>query len=150
MQRGRRAALSTFEMKGGKVTDNTASKNGGGVTASAYGQKLRGALNSKNLNASDLSNWSHSASPSKLVSWVESHDNYANGDYESTRMSEWQMTMGWGVIGSRSQTMPLYFDRPVGSGGSQPQFAEKSKLGDAGACIKTVRGIGYKLEDKQA
>ena len=28
-------------------------------------------------------------------------------------MSEWQMTMGWGVIGSRSQTMPLYFDRPV-------------------------------------
>lgn len=41
-------------------------------------------------------------------------------------MSEWQMTMGWGVIGSRSQTMPLYFDRPVGSGGSQPQFAEKA------------------------
>ena len=40
---------------------------------------------------------------------------------------------GWGVIGSRSQTMPLYFDRPVGSGGSQPQFAEKSKLGDAGS-----------------
>ena len=26
----------------------------------------------------------------------------------------------------------------------------RSKLGDAGACIKTVRGIGYKLEDKQA
>ena len=48
-------------------------------------------------------------------------------------MSEWQMTMGWGVIGSRSQTMPLYFDRPVGSGGSQPQFSEESKLGDAGA-----------------
>ena len=26
----------------------------------------------------------------------------------------------------------------------------RSKLGDAGAYIKTVRGIGYKLEDKQA
>ncbi len=26
----------------------------------------------------------------------------------------------------------------------------RSKLGDAGACIKTVRGIGYKLEDKLA
>ena len=109
------------------------SKNGGGVTASAYGQKLRGALNSKNLNASDLSDWSNSASPSNLVSWVESHDNYSNSDRESTGMSEWQMTMGWGVIGSRSQTMPLYFDRPVGSGGDQPQFAEKSKLGDAGS-----------------
>lgn len=40
---------------------------------------------------------------------------------------------GVGVIGSRSQTMPLYFDRPVGSGGNQPQFAEKSQLGDAGS-----------------
>ena len=109
------------------------SKNGGDVTASSYGSKLRGALNSKNLNAGTLSDWSNSASPSNLVSWVESHDNYSNSDRESTGMSEWQMTMGWGVIGSRSQTMPLYFDRPVGSGGSQPQFAEKSKLGDAGA-----------------
>ena len=109
------------------------SKNGGGVTASSYGSKLRGALNSKNLNAGTLSDWSNSASPSNLVSWVESHDNYSNSDRESTGMSEWQMTMGWGVIGSRSQTMPLYFDRPVDSGGSQPQFAEKSKLGDAGA-----------------
>ena len=109
------------------------SKNGGGVTASSYGSKLRGALNSKNLNAGTLSDWSNSASPSNLVSWVESHDNYSNSDRESTGMSEWQMTMGWGVIGSRSQTMPLYFDRPVGSGGSQPQFAEKSQLGDAGA-----------------
>ena len=43
------------------------------------------------------------------------------------------MTMGWGVIGSRSQSMPLYFDRPTGSGGDQPQFAEKSQLGDAGS-----------------
>lgn len=109
------------------------SKNGGGVTASSYGSKLRGALNSKNLNAGTLSDWSNSASPSNLVSWVESHDNYSNSDRESTGMSEWQMTMGWGVIGSRSQTMPLYFDRPVGSGGSQPQFSEESKLGDAGA-----------------
>ena len=109
------------------------SKNGGGVTASSYGSKLRGALNSKNLNAGTLSDWSNSASPSNLVSWVESHDNYSNSDRESTGMSEWQMTMGWGVIGSRSQTMPLYFDRPVGSGGDQPQFAEKSKLGDAGS-----------------
>lgn len=74
------------------------SKNGGGVTASSYGSKLRGALNSKNLNAGTLSDWSNSASPSNLVSWVESHDNYSNSDRESTGMSEWQMTMGWGVI----------------------------------------------------
>ena len=112
------------------------SRHGGGVTASYYGVKLRGALSSKNLNAGNLNNWDNAAGGNNLVSWVESHDNYSNkpDDYgASMKMSEWEMTMGWGVIGSRSQTMPLYFDRPVGSGGSQPQFAEKSQLGDAGS-----------------
>ena len=112
------------------------SRHGGGVTASYYGVKLRGALSSKNLNAGNLNNWDNAAGGNNLVSWVESHDNYSNkpDDYgASMKMSEWEMTMGWGVIGSRSQTMPLYFDRPVGSGGNQPQFAEKSQLGDAGA-----------------
>ena len=112
------------------------SRHGGGVTASYYGVKLRGALSSKNLNAGNLNNWDNAAGGNNLVSWVESHDNYSNkpDDYgASMKMSEWEMTMGWGVIGSRSQTMPLYFDRPVGSGGNQPQFAEKSQLGDAGS-----------------
>ena len=112
------------------------SRHGGGVTASYYGVKLRGALSSKNLNAGNLNNWDNAAGGNNLVSWVESHDNYSNkpDDYgASLKMSEWEMTMGWGVIGSRSQTMPLYFDRPVGSGGSQPQFAEKNQLGDAGS-----------------
>ena len=112
------------------------SRYGGGVTASSYGLKLRNALKSYSLDAGSLSNWSNPASAGNLTSWVESHDNYSNNpnaDDASTKMSEWQMTMGWGVIGSRSQTMPLYFDRPVGSGGDQPQFAEKSQLGDAGA-----------------
>ena len=112
------------------------SRYGGGVTASSYGINLRNALGSKNLNAGSLSNWNHSASASNLISWVESHDNYSNSpnDYgASSKMSEWQMTMGWGVIGSRSQTMPLYFDRPVDSGGSQAQFSEKTQLGDAGS-----------------
>ena len=112
------------------------SRHGGAVTASYYGVKLRGALSSKNLNAGNLNNWDNAAGGNNLVSWVESHDNYSNkpDDYgASMKMSEWEMTMGWGVIGSRSQTMPLYFDRPVGSGGSQPQFAEKSQLGDAGS-----------------
>ena len=112
------------------------SRYGGGVTASSYGIKLRNSIGSKNLNAGTLSNWDHSASASNLVSWVESHDNYSNSESDygaSMKMTESQMTMGWGVIGSRAQTMPLYFDRPAGSGGNQPQFAEKSQLGDAGA-----------------
>ena len=116
-----------------KMFGNSA-KGGGGITASAYGGTLRSALNSKNLNAGNLSSWdNYNVAASNLTSWVESHDTYANGDKESTGMSEWQMTMGWGVIGSRADTMSLYFDRPVGSGGSGPQFSEQTQLGDAGS-----------------
>ncbi len=112
----------------------SSAKGGGGITASAYGGTLRSALNSKNLNAGNLSSWdNYNVAASNLTSWVESHDTYANSDKESTGMSEWQMTMGWGVIGSRADTMSLYFDRPVGSGGSNPQFSEQTQLGDAGS-----------------
>ncbi|KFJ06033.1 alpha-amylase [Bifidobacterium thermophilum] len=112
----------------------SSAKGGGGITASAYGGTLRSALNSKNLNAGNLSSWdNYNVAASNLTSWVESHDTYANEDKESTGMSEWQMTMGWGVIGSRADTMSLYFDRPVGSGGSNPQFSEQTQLGDAGS-----------------
>lgn len=79
----------------------SSAKGGGGITTSAYGGTLRSALNSKNLNAGNLSSWgNYNVAASNLTSWVESHDTYANGDKESTGMSEWQMTMGWGVIGS--------------------------------------------------
>ena len=40
--------------------------------------------------------------------------------------------MGWAVVGSRRAGAPLYFNRPKGSGGTNPQFAEQSQLGDAG------------------
>ncbi len=113
---------------------SSSDKAGGGITVSSYGAKLRGALNSRNLDAGSLSSWDAAGvSASNLTSWVESHDNYSNGDRESTGMSQWQMTMGWGVIGSRAKTMSLYFDRPAGSGGSSPQFSEQTQLGDAGS-----------------
>ncbi len=113
---------------------SSSDKAGGGITASSYGFKLRGALNSRTLDAGSLSSWdSAGVQASNLTSWVESHDNYSNDSRESTGMSQWQMTMGWGVIGSRAGTMSLYFDRPAGSGGSSPQFSEQTQLGDAGS-----------------
>lgn len=63
---------------------------------------------------------------------MESHDNYANGDKESTYLNDYQLKMGWALVASRQAGVPLYFNRPVVSGGSNPQFAEKSQLGDAG------------------
>ncbi|WP_180327561.1 Ig-like domain-containing protein, partial [Bifidobacterium pseudolongum] len=121
------------------------STNGGGNTASDYGKTLRQALWDKNLNAGTLGDWrSQGMAQNQLVTWVESHDTYANKDKEiwrngqkiktgeSADMTAWQMRMGWGVVGARAGGAPLFFNRPVGSGGDGAQFAEQSHLGDAG------------------
>ncbi|KFJ00369.1 alpha-amylase [Bifidobacterium porcinum] len=109
------------------------SSDGGGATASDYGKTVRAAISSSNLNAGNLSSLrSGGAKDDQLVTWVESHDNYANGDKESTHLNDYQLRMGWAIIGSRAGGAPLYFNRPVGSGGNKPQFAEQSQLGDAG------------------
>ncbi|PKV03073.1 Ig-like domain-containing protein, partial [Bifidobacterium pseudolongum] len=121
------------------------STNGGGNTASDYGKALRQALWDKNLNAGTLGDWrSQGMAQNQLVTWVESHDTYANKDKEiwrngqkiktgeSADMTAWQMRMGWGVVGARAGGAPLFFNRPVGSGGDGAQFAEQSHLGDAG------------------
>ncbi|PKV07742.1 hypothetical protein CQR51_0014 [Bifidobacterium pseudolongum subsp. globosum] len=39
-------------------------------------------------------------------------------------MTAWQIRMGWGVIGARAGGAPLFFNRPVGSGGANAQFSE--------------------------
>jgi len=49
------------------------------VTADVYGHRLREAFSSGQLNSGTLGNWTHKVSADKLVTWVESHDNYANG-----------------------------------------------------------------------
>lgn len=109
------------------------SSDGGGATASDYGKTVRAAIRSSNLNAGNLTSLRNGgAKDDQLVTWVESHDNYANGDKESTYLNDYQLRMGWAIVGSRAGGAPLYFNRPVGSGGNNAQFAEQSQLGDAG------------------
>ena len=109
------------------------SSDGGGATASDYGKTVRAAISSSSLNAGNLSSLRNGgAKDDQLVTWVESHDNYANGDKESTYLNDYQLRMGWAIVGSRAGGAPLYFNRPVGSGGNNAQFAEQSQLGDAG------------------
>lgn len=109
------------------------SSDGGGNTASNYGKTIRAAVGSNNLDVKMVKNIdTGGASEDQLVTWVESHDNYANGDKESTGLTDYQIMMGWAVVGSRRAGAPLYFNRPKGSGGTNPQFAEQSQLGDAG------------------
>lgn len=109
------------------------SSDGGGATASDYGKTVRSAIRSSNLNAGNLTSLRNGgAKDDQLVTWVESHDNYANDDKESTYLNDYQLRMGWAIVGSRAGGAPLYFNRPVGSGGNNAQFAEQSQLGDAG------------------
>ncbi|MEK0211190.1 hypothetical protein WM019_03400 [Bifidobacterium mongoliense] len=123
------------------------SSDGGGATASDYGKTVRAAIKSGILNASNLSSLRNGgAKDDQLVTWVESHDNYANGDKESTGLTDYQLRMGWSIVGSRAGGAPLYFNRPVGSGGNNAQFAEQSQLGDAGDNMwkdKAVVAVNY-------
>ena len=108
-------------------------EGGGGATASDYGKTIRSALWSKNLNAGNLMSLRNGGvNDDQLVTWVESHDNYANSDKESTYLANDQIRFGWAVVGARAGGAPLFFNRPKASGGNQPQFAEASQLGDAG------------------
>lgn len=84
------------------------------LTASSYGHALRNVLREGNYNAEDLSDWHHTAEPSKLVTWVESHDTYANA-HESADIEDAQIREGYVFLAARQFGTPLFFSRPAGS-----------------------------------
>ena len=84
------------------------------MTASAYGHSLRDALRAGKVNEALLTDWNHSLTPDRLVTWVESHDTYCNA-HESADMTDEQMRMGWVFLTSRQHGRPLFFSRPAGS-----------------------------------
>jgi len=87
------------------------------VTPSGYGHQVRHAVgfgSGKNVHAAQ--HYGVGVSPSKLVTWVESHDTYANAEEESTHMNQWHTEMGWALVAARAETTSLYFNRPAGSG----------------------------------
>ncbi len=106
------------------------------VTASNYGGILRSAIYARKLNAKGLSNWKNDAGADRLVTWIESHDTYANKG-ESAAMKNFQLRAGYALIAARSGGTPLFFNRPQGKEGVQ--FPKKSgtdegvsKIGDIG------------------
>lgn len=84
------------------------------LTASSYGHALRKALTEENFHAEDLTDWHHSVDPSRLVTWVESHDTYCNA-HESAGMPDEVIRAGWTVIAARDGGRPLFYSRPAGS-----------------------------------
>ena len=77
------------------------SSDGGGNTASNYGKTIRAAVGSNNLDVKMVKNIDTGGASEDSCHLVESHDNYANGDKESTGLTDYQIMMGWAVVGSR-------------------------------------------------
>lgn len=93
-----------------------------GVTASNYGHVLREVLaNGGNIHTDslgtdtiDIVGYYHKASPDRLVTWVESHDTYANA-HESAGLTDDQIRSGYVFLTARQHGTPLFFSRPAGS-----------------------------------
>lgn len=85
-----------------------------GVTASNYGHALRHVLSEGNYFADSLAQWMNPAPPARLVTWVESHDTYAN-EHESADLEDAQIRQGYVFLVARQYGTPLFFSRPMGS-----------------------------------
>ena len=100
------------------------------VTASSYGHNLRSAAENGNFKASNLEDYcSDGAATDKLVTWVESHDNYT-GDGTWSKLDNQDIRQAWAVIAARGDTTPLFFSRPDGS--STTNQWGKNQIGIAG------------------
>ncbi|WP_022766071.1 starch-binding protein [Butyrivibrio sp. XPD2006] len=116
----------------------------GGTTASNYGSSLRSALASGNLSVNKITDYqiydetvggrTYNADDEKLITWVESHDNYMN-DSESCwkSINDEQVILGWSFIGARKAGTPLFFSRPDGSSAENPYG--NNLIGEAGSDI---------------
>lgn len=99
------------------------------VTASTYGYTLRRGLENSKLLVRNITDWKNEAGGENLVTWVESHDTYANAG-ESAKMTNFQLRAGYAVITARKDGTPLFFNRPQGP--ESTQFPGVSKIGDMG------------------
>lgn len=97
----------------------------GGTTASNYGSSIRSALSNDNFSTSNIISYKiydegdYQADEDKLVTWVESHDNYIN-DKSYAVIDDEDTILGWAIIAARKSGTPLFFSRPDGSSASEP------------------------------
>ncbi len=85
------------------------------LTGSFYGRALRKALNTRCLDADNVSDYNaYGVAPHKLVTWVESHDNYCN-DKSYNEVDNNDIILGWAFIAARKDSTPLFFNRPAQS-----------------------------------
>ena len=114
-------------------------------TDSSFGHEVRNGVQHGSLSASHFMQH-NKVTEDKTVNWVESHDNFANGEANIPQElnDEW-IKYGWAGITAQKNGMTLFFDRPYKDGGTygtgktgtygsgSGPFNENSKLGDAGS-----------------
>ncbi|MFI3240361.1 MAG: alpha-amylase family glycosyl hydrolase [Bacteroidales bacterium] len=84
-----------------------------GMVTSKYGDTLRDMLRNRMLDSALVVDWNHPVEPSKLVTWVESHDNYCGGN--SSNIDDKLIRAAWTMLAARQFGTPLYYSRPDGS-----------------------------------
>lgn len=114
----------------------------GGTVASNYGGAIRNAVSSGSVSVKKLQNYkisddtstgtTYTADSNKLVTWVESHDNYIN-DNTYREVDDREVLLGWAIIAAREDGTPLFFSRPDGSDASNPWG--NNRMGVAGSDI---------------
>lgn len=101
------------------------------ITSATYGDYVRGSITNLDLSIARWSNYGvDGVSPDKLVTWVESHDNYCN-DGTWAQLTEDDVKHAWALIASRSGGTPLFFSRPEGA--SIDSQWGNNKIGEAGS-----------------
>lgn len=81
------------------------------VTGSAYSDTVRSNIQNNVLSADDLTDYKAGLGGDNLVCWVESHDNYVDGNYG---MPKYQVTRAWAALTAQGLNT-LYLARPYGS-----------------------------------
>lgn len=91
------------------------------TTNSMYGFRIREAVDTNNLSVDFIGDnlLPSGASASKVVTWVESHDNYCN-DATYTHIDNGEIIRAWAILAARENGTPLFFDRPKGSSATNP------------------------------
>ncbi|MCR5652607.1 MAG: Ig-like domain-containing protein [Ruminococcus sp.] len=117
------------------------------VTASTLGGTVRTYFreNCNNISATSfIANNSGGVKSDRLVTWVESHDTYANEEevqypsLSSFWLSNDEIRRGWALIGARKGASSLFFNRPADSQETTDEDLDgnvrwgNNKIGDAG------------------
>jgi len=91
------------------------------TTNSFTGFRVRDAVANKNVQADFVDNFllPQGASEDRVVTWVESHDNYCN-DASYRELDIQGVIQAWAIITARKGGTPLFFDRPNHSTASNP------------------------------